>query len=549
MQQNITSQLWEQRNKNTLQGGEKNRIARQQSDGKYTARQRLNVLLDRNSFEEIDRLACSSFLETKIYTDGVITGFGTVNGRRVAVYAQDFTIKGGSLGKRHAEKICKVMDMAGKIGCPIIGIIDSGGARIDEGIHALEGYGLIFRKNCQYSGVIPQISMILGPCAGGAVYSPALTDFIFMTEKISQMFITGPQVIEKVMHQAITKEELGGTNAHGSRSGVAHVITQTEDEAFAAVKQLLSYLPDSYLDTVPASGPSIQIDPRFTQGERVIGSSGKNSLRQKETQIAYPECFAQQNVSKDALSSLIPHNPNQAYDMKKVIDALIDNDTFFEIQENFASNILIGFARMGGMSVGLVANQPFVKAGTIDIDASCKAARFIRTCNSLGIPIVTLVDTPGYLPGVDQEHNGIIRHGAKLLYAYATATVPKITLVLRKAFGGAYIVMGSKSLGADFNFALPTSQIAVLGAKAAVTIMHGRTLTALDDETEKIRLEQKLEAEYEEDFLNPFIAAEHGYIDAIIEPNNARKHIISALQITRDKIESLPKKKHGNIPL
>lgn len=510
MEAKTIKQQWEIRNVQAMLGGESSAIARQHALGKNTARTRLDLILDQNSFTEIDRLATSSILETKTYTDGVITGFGTINGRQVAIYAQDFTIKGGSLGKRHAEKICKVMDMAAKIGCPIIGIIDSGGARIDEGIHALAGYGQIFKRNSKYSGVIPQISIILGPCAGGAVYSPALTDFIFMTEKISQMFITGPQVIAEAVHQTITKEDLGGAQVHASTSGVAHVVAASEEECFAKVKALLELLPSSYLDQPVAS-----------------------SQAQDIAQNSFP---------------MVPSNANQPYNVKDVIASLVDPKSFYEIHQLFASNIITGLARIGGMVVGIVANQPMVKAGTIDIDASCKAARFIRFCDSFGIALVTLVDTPGYLPGVEQEHNGIIKHGAKLLYAYATASVAKITVVLRKAFGGAYIVMGSKEMGADFNFAWPHAEMAVLGAKAAVSIMHGKKLAATDPE-QRPALQQILESAYAEEFLNPFIAAEHGYIDAIIEPTDTRSQIIQALRITRDKVERGPERKHGNMPL
>ncbi len=440
----------------------------------------------------------------------MVTGFGTIAGRKVAVYAQDFTIKGGSLGKRHAEKICKIMDLAAKVGCPIIGIIDSGGARIDEGIHALAGYGSIFTRNCRYSGVVPQISLVLGPCAGGATYSPALTDFIFTTQGISNLFITGPQVISQVLHQTITKEDLGGAQVHAERSGVVHVVTQTEDECFARVKKLLEYLPGNYLMSLPV---------------QVFNEAGDGDI-----------------------TAIVPQNFNQGYDIKKVIAALADRDSFYEIHELFAPNMVTGFAFMGGMAVGMVANQPAVKAGTIDIDASCKAARFIRFCDSFGFPIVSLVDVPGYLPGVEQEHQGIIRHGAKLLYAYATATVPKITVILRKAFGGAYIVMGSKELGADVNFAWPNAHIAVLGAKAAVSILHGKTL-ANASQDERSGLAAKFEADYTQEFLNPFIAAQAGYIDAIIEPSQTRNHLIKALRFTADKVERLPARKHGNIPL
>jgi acetyl-CoA carboxylase carboxyltransferase component len=502
-------QQWIKLEEKALIGGGNARIERQHQLGKKTARERLALLLDPSSFFEIDRLAVSPFLDAPELTDGVVAGFGSIQGRKVAIYAQDFTIKGGSLGKRHAEKIAKVMDMAAKIGCPIIGIIDSGGARIDEGIHALAGYGSIFRRNCQYSGVVPQFSIIVGPCAGGAVYSPAITDVVFMTKDISQMFITGPQVIEEVLHQSITKEALGGVDAHGRQSGVAHVICETEDDCFASLQDLLSYFPDSYLDQPPAGGP-------------VLPTTMYNAPH-------------------------IPENPQQAYNVKDVISTIID-DTFFELQQDFAANIVTCFARINGQVVGIIANQPLVKAGCVDIDASCKAARFIRLCDSFGIAIVTLVDTPGYLPGVEQEHGGIIRHGAKLLYAYASATVPKITVVLRKAIGGAYIVMGSKELGADFNFAWPSAQMAVLGAKAAVTIMHGKELAKLTG-ADRALAQASFESTYSAEFLHPFTAAEHGYIDAIIQPAETRQQLIQALQITSDKVEIRPGRKHGNMPL
>jgi acetyl-CoA carboxylase carboxyltransferase component len=505
-----TQKSWQNLNNDALLGNKKQHDL-QNLNGKKTARNRINTILDPESFEEIDRLATSPYLEKKYYTDGVICGFGTVQGKKVALYAQDFTIKGGSLGKRAGEKICKIMDMASKIGCPIIGIIDSGG--IDEGIHALAAYGDIFMRNVRYSGVIPQISLVLGPCAGGAVYSPAITDFIFTVEKISNLFITGPQVIKQVTHEDISKEELGGTHIHSTKSGLIHYVAQNEDECFDALKLLLSYLPENY-----------------------------RSLPQQNNNFLEP--------SNDIdWKNLIPENPNKAYDVKCVIKALIDENSFFEIQENFAPHIVVGFARIGGMVVGIVANQALIKAGTLDIDASCKAARFIKTCNNFNIAIVSLVDVPGFMPGVEQEHNGIIRHGAKLIYAYAQATVPKITVILRKSFGGAYIVMGSKHLGADFVYAYPSAQIAVLGAEAAVLILHRKKLAAIENENERALQKKELLKEYEEKYLTPFIAAESGYIDAIIQPEKTRNHLIRALQITSEKVEKLPSRKHGNIPL
>jgi len=502
---------WKIKKEIALQGGGELRIEKQTQSGKKTARERISMLLDEDSFEEIDQLATSQFLTQKEYTDGVITGFGTVEGQQVAVYAQDFTIKGGSLGKRHADKICKVMDMAAKIGCPVIGIIDSGGARIDEGIHALSGYGQIFMRNSRYSGVIPQISVILGPCAGGAAYSPALTDFVFMTSEISQMFITGPQVIEQILFQKISKDDLGGALVHSQQSGVAHVVSSSEEECFYKLKALLSYLPSNYK--------------------------------------SYPRDVDNfEEATTINLEKIVPSNDLQAYDIRDVITAVVDPDSFFEIQPLFASNIVVGFSRINGRSIGIVANQPMNKAGVIDIDASDKAARFIRFCDCFSLPVVSFVDVPGFLPGIDQEHNGIIRHGAKLLYAYACATVPKITVVIRKAFGGAYVVMGSKELGADFNYAWPAAQIAVLGAKGAISILHSRQLASASSES-KESLQKELEDQYSKEFLNPFIAVESGYIDSIIEPNKTRHHLIQALNITQDKVENPPKRKHGNIPL
>ena len=513
----VIEKILEQKQSTALAGGGELRLQHQKKSGKKTVRERLEYLLDFESFEEIDQLATSHFLEKKYYTDGVIVGFGKISGRKVAIYAQDFSIKGGSLGNRHAQKICKVMDTAAKIGCPIIGILDSGGARIDEGIHSLAGYGEIFIRNTRYSGIIPQISIVLGPCAGGAVYSPALTDFIFATENISQLFITGPQVIKEVLHQEISKDDLGGANVHASKSGLVHFVAESEEDCFENIKMLLSYLPDNY----KSFPQEISIDKQ------------ENSQEPKTSDW----------------ENLIPHNPNKSYDIKKVIEAIVDEDSFFEIQKLYAQNIVIGFARIDGSTVGIVANQSLCKAGTLDIEASCKAARFIKTCNNFNIPIISLVDVPGFLPGVEQEHNGIICHGAKLIYAYAQATVPKITIILRKAYGGAYIVMGSKHLGADFNFALPISQIAVMGEKGAVSILHRKNLKKIENQQEKLLADSQLQQQYKDEFLNPFIAAEHGYIDGIIKPEEMRNKIIKALDISSQKVEHLPKKKHGNIPL
>lgn len=473
--------------------------------------ERLSLLIDIDSFEEIDHYAKSPYVQNLPSGDGVLCGFGTIEGRRIAFYIQDFSVKGGSLGKRQSEKICKVMDIASKIGCPIIGIVDSGGARIDEGIHALAGYGEIFMRNVRYSGIVPQISLILGPCAGGAVYSPALTDFILTTRKISQLFITGPQVIEEVLHQTISKEELGGADIHASRSGVVHFVSETEEDCFQTLKQLLTYLPNNYKSYPAAYENSYTSTPNF-------------------------------------LANIVPDNTNKSFDVRLLIAAIVDSYSFFEVQEQFALNIVVGFARLNGEAVGFIANQTTHKAGTLDINASCKAARFIKTCNNFNIPIISLVDVPGFLPGIEQEHNGIIRHGAKLIYAYAQATVPKITVILRKAFGGAYIVMGSKHLGADLVYAWPTAQIAVMGAQGAIAILHRKKLQN-SSESDAALLQKKLINEYEEHYLTPRIAAESGYIDAIIEPQKTREHLLRALQITNQKVELMPERKHGNIPL
>lgn len=538
---NASSLNWKKKYKSALQGGGEKRIEAQHAKGKKTARERIALLLDPDSFVETDQLVTPAFTQSHPHggaspTDGVVTGFGTVDGKQVALYSQDFTIKGGSLGKHHAQKICKIMDMAVKIGCPIIGIIDSGGARIDEGIHALGGYGEIFMRNTRYSGVVPQLSVILGPCAGGAVYSPALTDFIFTTEKISQLFITGPQVIKEVMHEEITKEALGGTHAHATKSGVVHFVSPTEESCFDSVKKLLSFLPSNYL-AEPDSAPSTYWDNQPTTTDTFFPAT--------TTKVPSP--------GSDTLSTLVPSDQNKGYNIKAVINELTDD--FLEVQKDFGPNVVVGFGRITGNTkappsvVGIVANQPMVLAGALDINASCKAARFINFCDSFSIPIVSLVDIPGFLPGVEQEHNGIIRHGAKLLAAYAQATTPKITVILRKAFGGAYIVMGSKHLGADFIAAWPSAQIAVLGPKAAVTILHGRELRNIENSNEKAAQRKVLEEDYATTYLNPFVAAEHGYVDAIIEPGETRSFLEKALQITKEKVERLPRKKRGNIPL
>ncbi|WP_329313296.1 acyl-CoA carboxylase subunit beta [Streptomyces sp. NBC_01262] len=491
-------------------------VEKQHAKGKLTARERIELLLDEGSFVELDELArhrSTNFgLEkTRPYGDGVVTGYGTVDGRPVAVFSQDFTVFGGALGEVYGQKIVKVMDWALKNGCPVIGINDSGGARIQEGVSALGLYGEIFRRNTHASGVIPQISLIVGPCAGGAVYSPAITDFVVMVDQTSHMFITGPDVIKTVTGEDVGFEELGGARAHNSVSGVAHHMAGDEKDAIEYVKALLSYLPSNNLEEPPAYA-----------GE--------------------PDDLA----PDPDLDTLIPDSANQPYDMHKVIEHVLDDAEFLETQALFAPNILTGFGRIEGRPVGVVANQPMQFAGCLDIDASEKAARFVRTCDSFNVPVITFVDVPGFLPGVDQEHTGIIRRGAKLIYAYAEATVPLITVITRKAFGGAYDVMGSKHLGADLNLAWPTAQIAVMGAQGAVNILHRRELGEAEN-PEARRAE--LMAAYEDTLLNPYVAAERGYVDAVIVPSETRAHLVKALRTLKNKRESLPPKKHGNIPL
>jgi len=493
-------------------------IEKQHARGKGTARERIAMLVDEGSFVELDSLArhrsnAFDLPDHRPYGDGVVTGYGTIDGRPVCIFSQDFTIFGGSLGEVYGEKIVKVMDLAMKTGCPVIGINDSGGARIQEGVSSLGLYGEIFRRNVQASGVIPQISLIMGPCAGGAVYSPAITDFIVMVDKTSHMFITGPDVIKTVTGEDVEFDELGGARTHNSKSGVAHAMGADEQEAIDFVKALLAFLPSNNMDEVPSF--EVGVD-----------------LAESESDLA--------------LNTLIPDSPNQPYDMHKVIEAVLDDEDFLEIQPLWAPNILIGFGRVEGRSVGVVANQPMQFAGTLDIEASEKAARFVRTCDAFNIPVLTFVDVPGFLPGTDQEWNGIIRRGAKLIYAYAEATVPLVTVITRKAYGGAYDVMGSKHLGADINLAWPTSQIAVMGAQGAVNILYRRDLAAAED-PESRRAE--LIESYEHTLANPYIAAERGYIDAVIRPSETRAQVTQALRALRTKRATLPPKKHGNIPL
>lgn len=495
-------------------GGGPDKIEAQHSKGKLTARERIALLLDEGTFVELDKYVTHRSDDPaipKFYGDGSVTGFGTIAGRQVFVFSYDFTILGGSLGEMTGKKIAKAMDHALKVGCPIIGIIDSGGARIQEGVSSLDAYGDIFFRNAMASGVVPQITASIGPCAGGAVYSPAMTDFVLMVENIGQMFVTGPEVVKEVLSQEVSFEELGGARAHGSKSGVAHFVAKNEYECFDRIKKLLSFLPQNNTEEAP-----------------VIESSDDP------------------NRIDTNLVNILPESPYQQYDMKEILKSIVDNGDFFEVHELFAENVCVGFARMGGRTVGIIANQPMYLAGALDINSSNKSARFIRFCDSFNIPIVTLVDTPGYLPGTDQEHNGIIRHGSKLLFAYCEATVPKITCIIGKAYGGAYIAMGSKNLRADVNYAWPTAEIAVLGPEAAITIIHRKDLKSSAD---AIATKKKLAKEYRDKFANPYIAAEKGIIDVVIDPAETRPMIIRALDALANKKESRPWKKHGNINL
>jgi propionyl-CoA carboxylase beta chain len=501
-----------------IHSGSSRAIEKQHAKGKLTARERVERLLDGGSFVELDELArhrSTNFgmERNRPYGDGVVTGYGTIDGRQVCVFAQDFTVFGGSLGQVFGEKIVKVMDLAMKTGCPVIGINDSGGARIQEGVVSLGLYGEIFRRNVHASGVVPQISLIMGPCAGGAVYSPAVTDFTVMVDKTSHMFITGPDVIKTVTGEDVTMEELGGAHTHNSRSGGAHYLASDEDDAIDFVKALVGYLPQNNLEDPPVFDTPVDLDP---------------------------------NDDDRALDTLIPDSPNQPYDMHTVIESVLDDGDFLEIHALFAPNIVVGLGRIEGHSVGVVANQPMQLAGTLDIDASEKAARFVRTCDAFNVPVLTFVDVPGFLPGTSQEWGGIIRRGAKLLFAYAEATVPLITVITRKAYGGAYDVMGSKHLGADVNVAWPTAQIAVMGAQGAVNLLYRAELRAADD-PEGLRAD--LISEYDDTLANPYLAAERGFVDAVIAPHETRAEIVRSLRLLRNKREILPPKKHGNIPL
>ncbi|WP_179338953.1 acyl-CoA carboxylase subunit beta [Winogradskyella ludwigii] len=496
-------------------GGGQARIDKQHQKKKLTARERVIYLLDEGSFEEIGALVTHrtkdfGMANQQFYGDGVVTGYGTVNGKLIYVFAQDFTVFGGSLSETHAEKICKIMDMAVNVGAPLIGLNDSGGARIQEGVRSLGGYADIFYKNVQASGVIPQISAIMGPCAGGAVYSPAMTDFTLMVEDTSYMFVTGPNVVKTVTNEEVTSEELGGASVHSSKSGVAHKTSTNDVECLEDIKSLLSYLPQSN-KTKPDALP-------FKLKEEV----------------------------RDALSSIVPENPNKPYDMHNVIKGIIDADSFYEIHKNYAENIIVGFARLGGKSIGIVANQPMFLAGVLDVNSSKKAARFVRFCDCFNIPLLVLEDVPGFLPGTDQEWNAIITNGAKLLYAFSEATVPRVTVITRKAYGGAYDVMNSKHIGADMNFAWPNAEIAVMGAKGAAEIIFKREITSADDKEAKWK---EKEAEYAELFANPYSAAERGFIDEVILPQNTRRKLIKAFSMLENKDIAKPDRKHGNIPL
>jgi acetyl-CoA carboxylase carboxyltransferase component len=500
-------------------GGGAKRIESQHQKGKLTARERINLLLDEGSFEEYDmfvthRTKSFGMWEQKYLADGVVTGHGTIDGRIVYVFSQDFTVFGGSLSEMVAEKICKIMDQAMRVGAPVIGLNDSGGARIQEGVRSLAGYAEIFQRNILASGVIPQISAIFGPCAGGAVYSPALTDFIIMSEKSSYMFLTGPKVIKTVTGEDISIEDLGGANVHSTKSGVSHFMVQTEEEGLLLIRKMIGYLPSNNLEEPP-----------------II--ENRDPIERLE----------------DSLNDIIPENPNKPYNVKEIIHAITDENEFLEIHRNYAKNIVIGFGRFDGMPVGIVANQPNYLAGVLDIDASRKAARFVRFCDAFNLPLITLVDVPGFLPGSAQELGGIIIHGAKLLFAYGEATVPKITITLRKSYGGAHDVMSCKQLRGDLNYAWPSAEIAVMGAKGAVEVLEGRKIREITDENERRNYISEKEEEYLENFANPFQAAKYGFIDDIIEPRNTRFRIVRGLKILATKKDFNPPKKHANIPL
>ncbi len=508
--------LLDELKKQALLGGGEKRIESQHKKGKLTARERIDLLVDEGSFEEVDMFVKNrsndfGLDKNKILGDGVVTGFARIDGRPVGIFSQDFTVFGGSLSEAHAEKINKIMDMCLKIGIPMIGLNDSGGARIQEGVVSLGGYADLFLRNTLASGVIPQISAILGPCAGGAVYSPAITDFVFMVKNTSHMFVTGPNVVKTVTHEEVSFEDLGGAETHATKSGVAHFAFDSEIEVFQNIRKLLSYLPLNWKDKAP----------------------------EKEFNF-------NQDFTVPQLDTIVPDNPNKPYDMKEIITALVDDGEFLEVHENYAQNIIVGFARVGGMSVGIVANQPAVLAGVLDIKASNKGARFVRFCDAFGIPLLVLEDVPGFLPGTEQEWNGIIKHGAKLLFAFCEATVPKVTVITRKAYGGAYDVMNSKHIRGDFNYAWPSAEIAVMGPKGAVEIIFKKEINESENPEEMIQ--KKLE-EYREKFANPYSAAERGYVDDVIKPSETRLRIINTFQLLKTKVDSNPKRKHCNIPL
>jgi len=510
-----SKQILEEKLMQSQLGGGQTRIDKQHAKGKLTARERIHFLLDEGSFEEMGALVTHRTkdfgMEKQVfYGDGVITGYGTIEERQVCVFAQDFTVFGGALSETHAEKICKVMDMAMKIGVPLIGLNDSGGARIQEGVRSLGGYADIFHRNVMASGVIPQISAIMGPCAGGAVYSPAMTDFTLMVENSSYMFVTGPNVVKTVTNEEVTSEELGGASTHAIKSGVTHMTAANDIACIAQIKQLLSYMPQNCEDKPKAISFDIEEETR------------------------------------EELESIVPENASQPYDMRHVINGIIDADSFFEIHKDYAENIVVGFARLGGKSIGVVANQPISLAGVLDVNSSKKAARFTRFCDCFNIPLLVLVDVPGFLPGTDQEWNGIITNGAKLLYALSEATVPKVTVITRKAYGGAYDVMNSKHIGADMNYAWPGAEIAVMGAKGASEIIFRKEISSAKDPVKKLA---EKEAEYAEKFANPYSAAERGFIDEVILPKNTRRKLLKAYAALQNKVTTLPKKKHGNIPL
>jgi propionyl-CoA carboxylase beta chain len=508
-------EILNQKTAEALKGGGEKRIEAQHKKGKLTARERVELLLDEGTFEEIGMLVTHRSTDfgmdkEQYLGDGVVTGYGTVHGRLVYVFSQDFTVFGGSLSETHAEKICKIMDLAMQNGAPVIGLNDSGGARIQEGVVSLGGYADIFYRNTRASGVIPQLSAIMGPCAGGAVYSPAITDFILMVEHTSYMFVTGPNVVKTVTHEEVSSEELGGADTHASKSGVTHFACTNEIECIDHIKRLLSYMPQNCEDEAPI----------------------------------YP--YESQDETREKLNSLIPENPNQPYDMREVITELCDEDSFLEVHKNYAENILVGFARMAGRSIGVVANQPAALAGVLDINSSKKGARFVRFCDAFNIPLLVLVDVPGFLPGTDQEWNGIITNGAKLLYAFSEATVPKVTLITRKAYGGAYDVMNSKHIGADLNFAFPNAEIAVMGSKGAAEIIFKKEIDAAEDKLAKLAEKDK---EYADKFANPYGAAARGFIDEVITPSQARIKLIKGFNMLQNKVCDMPRKKHGNIPM